>query len=322
MFLNAKKGLLVKCKNQMTMKSTMLLFLCFAPLTFFAQVNSSEFKTQNLLIQSNLENVKSQVASDKQTENFIYYYNLARKNFNKRKFIAARENLQNAKDISFKSRIVNYSKNMRTMDLYIKKCNAITDKYFSIQYKMPLLYNYGNIGLSFAGLKYRKVSVYGSIGYNFPWMLSFGEKIKPDKLDYIVSNYIEIDKVYGNYTRVKKREAGFAYATIGITKSIIYPLWFNLGVGYLYGNEFFKIETGDYDNDGISTQLEPVYPQKGLISYHQIENKVFHGPLLEGGLTLLLFRHLTLSGSALFMYDLKEKKVRTPIPSVCIGFAF
>ena len=118
-----------------------------------------------------------------------------------------------------------------------------------------------------------------------------------------------------------KRDKGFAFATIGITKSIIYPIWFNLGVGYMYGNEFYKIQTGSYDN-GTSTQVEPIDPKKELNYYHQIENKVFHGPILEGGLTLLLFRHLTLSGSALLMYDIKRKNIRTPIPTVGLGFAF
>ena len=42
----------------------------------------------------------------------------------------------------------------------------------------------------------------------------FLRTLKTWKLDYVLGNKTEGDKVWNNYSRLKKKDVGFAYATI------------------------------------------------------------------------------------------------------------
>ncbi|GHU71790.1 hypothetical protein FACS189413_13960 [Bacteroidia bacterium] len=175
----------------------------------------------------------------------------------------SKENLQKALNYYKNATDYGYEKNTVSKDITrvvskLKRLATVQGNYgyfgFATDTQTPL-------GISFGGLKYKKLGFYMTAKINTMLFKSSKEysedavkeqiKKQSEKAGVQTAMYnLSYSNIYGDLPAEKH---GAANLTLGLTKGISYPLWVYAGVGVAYVQPLYEVRTTKYDSSGSST---------------------------------------------------------------------
>lgn len=306
-------------KNILTILSLFLLVSSFSQQTNIEkaeQINEINEETQEVL-----EKAKKKSKSDALVYEFLRLYENARIAFNNKQHYKAKSILLKLKSYQLAYTDIKVNKTEKIIEKYYKKADRISEDYHTIYYKIIPSFkssiNYATLSTNWAHLKYKRVGIMVGYSLNFPSMW-----YEYDKEITIYDSQLEFGYTYLNWHRygeIKNYGTGTSFLTVGVTKSIKYPLWGYATTGYSIGSTKIKIEEGSHD--GLDDNNKPINPRKIEDDVYLVRNSRFHGPVAELGLILKVWK-LSIGGGVFFNYDIISNEFLKPQYTASIGYVF